>query len=450
LKKPQNPPKLREAVANTSFEEFTELAERREVRDFVALANHRYMCWDKVRSHQPKPLELNAELVWALVDWSRHPLELPMLLDKHDQPFAYWLPDCAQADLHEIDMQMGGTVDVAQPGIDVTAEPRYLIRNLMEEATASSRIEGAVKTRPEAIKMLREGREARDQSEQMILNNYRTIRRISDLKDRPLSIEMLHELQELITEKTLDKPDAAGRFRKADERVSVVYDPTGEVLHEPPAAETLGERMKRLCEFANSETNSPFVHPVIKAILLHFWVGYDHPYYDGNGRTARALFYWYLLRTGYWRFQYISISQVILKMPTQYAMAYLNTETDYNDLTYFLMFNLKAINRAMIALNEYIEKLTIETNQMTRLLQAHAQLNLRQRALISHAIRHPGFTYTIESHMNSNDITYPTARSDLLDLAKKGYLLQTKKKRKFIFMPPDNLRAIIEEGRQQE
>ena len=41
--------------------------------------------------------------------------------------------------------------------------------------------------------------------------------------------------------------------------------------------------------FANAQS-SPFVHPVVKAMALHFAIGFIHPFVDGNGRTARALF----------------------------------------------------------------------------------------------------------------------------------------------------------------
>ena len=60
-----------------------------------------------------------------------------------------------------------------------------------------------------------------------------------------------------------------------------------------------------------------FIHPMIRSIILHFWLAYDHPFVDGNGRTARALFYWSMLRHGYWLFEFISISQIILKGPDQ-------------------------------------------------------------------------------------------------------------------------------------
>ena len=50
---------------------------------------------------------------------------------------------------------------------------------------------------------------------------------------------------------------------------------------------------------------------VVRAILVHFWLAYDHPFVDGNGRTARALFYWVMAREGYWLCEYVSISRIL-------------------------------------------------------------------------------------------------------------------------------------------
>ena len=116
-----------------------------------------------------------------------------------------------------------------------------------------------------------------------------------------------------------------------------MYD---EIFHDPPPAEQLDERMAAMCDFANGKIPNHFIHPVVRAIILHFWLAYDHPFVDGNGRTARALFYWLMLRNNYWLFEFISISQIIRKAPIKYGRAFLYTETDDNDLTYFILYHL--------------------------------------------------------------------------------------------------------------
>ena len=114
-------------------------------------------------------------------------------------------------------------------------------------------------------------------------------------------------------------------------------------------------RRRNLAAFANTNAN-PFIHPVIKAIALHFAIGFVHPFVDGNGRTARAIFYWYMLKEGYAAFEYLPISRILIRAPMNYARAYLYTETDDGDLTYFNHYQLQAILRAISSLHEYFER----------------------------------------------------------------------------------------------
>lgn len=160
--------------------------------------------------------------------------------------------------------------------------------------------------------MLLSGREPQDRSERMIANNYRALQYVRDNKSDPITASRVVELQKILTDGTLDESDGAGRFRRADEHI-VIEDETGTLLHDPPAARELSARLDRLCEFANGGGTKEFMHPLVRAILVHFGIGYDHPFVDGNGRTARALFYWVMAREGYWLCEYLSISRILRK-----------------------------------------------------------------------------------------------------------------------------------------
>lgn len=272
----------------------------------------------------------------------------------------------------------------------------------------------------------------------MILNNYVTMRRIMEIKSEPLTPELVLDIHRRISEDALDVADGAGRFRRSEERVDV-SDFEGNVFHIPPNAEELPERLKTMCEFANGTTPDYFIHPVIRGIILHFWLAYDHPFVDGNGRTARALFYWHMLHTGYWLFEFISISQILRKAPVQYGTAFLHTETDDNDLTYFIVHQAEVIRRALAELHDYIARKSNETRACMNLLQTHPDLNHRQQAVLTHAVRHPSFSYTIAGHMARHGIVYDTARLDLLNLAKRGLLIQRKAGRALTFIAPADL-----------
>ena len=268
----------------------------------------------------------------------------------------------------------------------------------------------------------------------MILNNYRTMQRIIELKDQSLTKEIIFEIHRIVTEGTLDNPSAVGRFRNKDEEI-VIGDDFGQVFHIPPAAGGLEDRIAAMCDFANGRSPDGFIHPLVRSIMLHFWLAYDHPFVDGNGRTARAMFYWSMLKQGYWLFEYITISKVILRAPAKYGMAFLYSESDENDLTYFLLYHADVVRRAIDDLYVYIENRTRRLSEIQRELRGLTYLNYRQRDLINHALHHPGQQYKIEYHKNMHQVVYETARSDMMDLADRGLLLKRKIGKTWVFTP---------------
>jgi Fic family protein len=435
---PLSPPSLDDLLFGAGSEEVLRLLR------MEPLQNGRYLHWDDIR-HRTPPEGLSAELWWAGIALARQGTlkELP-LVDKHDRPIRFGMPDIVLRALHNIDLQASGEVAMDAIAVSDADRDRYLVSSLIEEAITSSQLEGAATTRKEAKNMLRSGRKPRDRSERMVLNNYRVMEKIRELKSEPLSLERVMELHRIVTEGTLETPDAAGRFRKDDERISVMDATQSTVLHDPPAAELLPERLQRLCDFANREEKAePFVHPVIRAIIVHFMLGYDHPFVDGNGRTARALFYWSMARSGYWLMEYLSISHMIRKAPAKYARAYLLTETDENDATYFILHQLDVIERAIDVLHDYLSRKIGEQQEAEQLLRQSKRLadslNHRQLALLTHALRHAGHGYTVQNHKRSDQVTTQTARTDLQKLEELGLLEQRKRGRAFVFYAPQDL-----------
>lgn len=323
--------------------------------------------------------------------------------------------------LHHIDQQCAGAIATPAQVTNEATRDRYYVSSLMEEAITSSLLEGAATTREIARDMLRSGRSPRDKSERMVINNFVTMQKLSTIKNQELTPELVLEIHRLISLDALDKPDAAGRLRRADEYIEV-SDDYGNVFHIPPHADELPERLAKMCVFANEKHLKGYLHPVLRAIILHFWLAYDHPFVDGNGRTARALFYWSMLRGGFWLFEFISISQALLRSPAKYYRAFLHTETDDNDLNYFLLHQLASIETAIQDLHRYLERKTQEKQTLQERLHGLDWLNHRQQALVIHALDNPYAKYTFNSHKNSHRIAHMTARSDLLDLESRGLL----------------------------
>jgi len=404
----------------------------------------KYRHWDTFR-HLPFPDGVTPEEAWIAVKIARTSLykQIP-LTDTSLMPFQFSLPGVAIEMLHHVDHDAAGSIKTPDLVTDPSTRDTYLIKSLVEEAITSSQLEGASTTRRVAKAMIQEGREPRTRSERMIANNYTAMSRIRQFIGQPLTTALVLELQAILTAGTLDEPNASGRLRRPDEPI-VVEDEVGTLLHVPPKADQLQWRMDRMCAFANGEGTSAeeFIHPVVRSILLHFWLAYDHPFVDGNGRTARALFYWSMARHGYWLSEYVSISRILKKAKAQYARAFLYSENDENDATYFLLFQLRVLQRAIVDLHTYLAKKAAELKAMSdRLLRTRAlgiELNSRQLAITNHALKNPGARYTFLSHRRSHGISYETARTDLLELSKLGLLEARKVRRAFNFFAPEDL-----------
>lgn len=396
-----------------------------------------YVHWDQLR-HLTPPAGLDTEQWWFGIKLARLSLRRTLpLRDKAGQPFAFVPSDSLQRRLYLVARDAAGALRGQDSVPSDAMRERYLLRSLMEEAMTSSQLEGAATTTQVAKEMLRSGRPPRDYGERMIYNNFAAMRELKAWRERPLTPAAIFEMHRVLTDGTLDA-GKAGRLRRKGEDI-VIEDETGRVLHVPPPAGELPARLQALCDFANQpDDGEHFIHPVVRAILLHFQLGYDHPFVDGNGRTARTLFYWSMLRAGFWMTEYLSISSILRKAPAQYMRSYLHSETDDGDTTYFVSHQLDVLLEAIQGVHGYIERKQREQAAAAALLKPGSalarRLNHRQRALLLNALQHPEKAFSIERHRRTHDVAYQTARADLLALVEAGLMLQQREGKAFVFL----------------
>lgn len=446
MKIPEKAPSRLSVIDNTEQLKLLLTAVREHgLNEFISTVEQRdeYVYWDKFKYFN-MPDTLSPELAWTYLKMIRQSKLVRISLVSNDgKNFGYWTPDSILQDLSFIDRNTSGNILVGVDSIHNSEQKKYLSNSLMEEAIASSQLEGAATTRRVAKEMLRSGRRPKSHAEQMIFNNYRTIMQIKDLINQPLNDKLVLKLHKSMTSDTLEDPMECGRFRNTKDEPIYVKDETGQILYTPPPAEKIPFMMKRLYDYANKTDGTRFIHPVIKAVILHFYLSYIHPFMDGNGRTARAILYWYMLKKKYWMFEYFTISRIFVKTPARYARAFLYTEIDDLDITYFLSFHLRAIRNAIIKLINYIKQKQKEARVTAHYLRQYPELNDRQKMLLRNALENPERLYDIFKHQSIHNITYETARRDLLGLMENGFLIKTKKGRKFYFIASEKLNKKI-------
>jgi Fic family protein len=387
------------------------------IMSVVDKVNADYEYWDKAK-YKKLPEGFTPQMLWANVKASRLRSMIPVWNK-------YSINLCVTSQMqrlcHEFDMKFGSFWEVE--GDTQSSEKKYyLSSSLMEEAIYSSKMEGASTTRIVAKDMLRKKKSPQNKSQQMIVNNYNTIQYIVEHKDEPLTEELLLTIHRLMTEKTLDNPEDAGRFRTND-KVVVADMVEGDIIYTPPSFQEIPEFVESLCDFFNNDNPRTFIHPIIRGIIVHFMLAFMHPFVDGNGRTARALFYWYMLKEGYKLTEYMSISRVIAKSKSNYEKAFRYVENDGNDMGYFVAYNLGALEISFQQLRDYIQRKQREKSAASSFMMA-GNINQRQALVLQRLKEEPETIFTVKDVQEQFSVSSMTARKDLSDLVKQGYMTE--------------------------
>lgn len=407
----ENPPKvetheLLESLATPLNEDIASVVDR---------INEEYEYWDTIK-YKRCPKGCSAKNLWTHVKASRTKSAI-RVWPKYN--IVLGLTNHMQRMCHEFDMNFGGACGTSSI-IPNDSKEHYLVSSLMEEAIFSSQMEGASTTRQAAKEMLRKRMTPKDKSQQMIANNYQTIQFVVQHQDTPLTVELLQHIHHLMTENTLENPEDAGRFRTNDE-VVVENGITHEIVHRPPSHTEIPSFVNDLCTFFNEKQSQVFIHPIIRGIIIHFMIAYMHPFVDGNGRTARALFYWYMLKQKYWLMEYLSVSKVIAKSKKSYEKSFLYTEADNNDVGYFVAYNLRMLALSFKQLQDYLKRKQEERKAANAFLQL-GDLNARQAQIIKMFVDNPKEVITVKDIQSRFLISATTAKGDIMGLLARGLI----------------------------
>ena len=247
------------------------------------------------------------------------------LQDFHGEPMVY-LPNSAK--ISTVGMKQLLTVPAAG-GV-------FGLQAMTEEIHATLQIENIHSTR-RSIRRILNGYAPRDEEESRIYGIKRGLDFIAD-RDNKITEKNLRTLYQMTVGDFLDDEDKLQEG--CPYRHDQVFIVGGEETREGLTASQLPTAMARLIDFANQNDNLNELH---KAAILHFAFAYYHPYFDGNGRTARLFHLWYLVQHGYPAALFTPFSHYIAESKAVYYRAYEQIEsnaliTGYTDVTPFLAF----------------------------------------------------------------------------------------------------------------
>jgi Fic family protein len=387
----KNPPVLK-GRSDPVFDLLLRPPHKERLVDYLALLKPlddqgRYLPFEALRYRWAAGLDAN--LCWALVKKARFAQHIKLVpLGEPVQWGKYLLTPLAQRTISVVDRQATtAALDYMTSHIGERAHFSYLLNDLIEdEAIASSQLEGAATTTRVAKDMLKHQRQPRTPDERMVMGNYRMMNFAWEKRYEPMSVSLIAAIHRVGVEGIDDELYSPGMFRGNDE--VVVQDGAGNTVHRPPPVSGLVSRLERLSDWMNLSHGSPqeknYLHPLIKAITLHFALGYEHPFRDGNGRVARALFYWFMFKNEFAAFRYIAISLLLRNAPVKYGRSYLHTKADELDLTYFIEYQCSVIQRAVVGFTDVYRKSVAYTEDFERWLTSSGffdRLTERQRVV---------------------------------------------------------------------
>lgn len=399
----------------------------------------RYLHFDDIRFRLPKQLDL--QMAWSVIKLARErQIKTLIHLGEPEKACGFVMTPTVQKAISETDRHTtNAALEWMLNKIGEHSHLQYLLKDLtQDEAINSSQLEGAATTTKAAKSLLNRKREPRTPDEKMILGNFKMMVLAWEKRKEKLSIDLLLNMHQVGVEDIDDLHYYPGTFRNSDD--IVVVDAKNNILHTPPPVKGLIKRLESLVKWANSPhhnaNSEDYIHPLVKAIVLHFAIGYEHPFRDGNGRVARALFYWFMFKNNFAAFRYIAISVLLKAAPARYGKSYLCTETDDMDLTYFIEYQCKVILRAVSAFREtYQETLkSIEDfNRWTWESGLYSSLSEKQKIIFHVAKANASRLFTTSEVEETLGCSYNTAAKALNGLVELNLFKKQKVGREWQF-----------------
>lgn len=297
----------------------------------------------------------------------------------------------------------------------------YGIKAVEEEIIATSAIESIDFSR-DSVRNILKGMAPKDENETRIMGLKTGLEFIADT-DNKISEENLYKLYMMTVGDFLGKEDSLphGSFYRND----AVYVVGDGVEHTGLSAKKVPEFMKSLIEFANAEDD---INELIKAAIIHFYLAFVHPYFDGNGRMARLLHLWFLIQKGYRSALFIPFSSRIEKSRKAYYDAYTLIEENKKysgkiDVTPFILYFIENVYDKMNEGNAATETFEVYEDALKQ-----GKITEKEAKLWKFVLSYYGTDEfsTKELEKDFGNAAYATIRSFVLKFEELGLLTSTK------------------------
>lgn len=196
---------------------------------------------------------------------------------------------------------------------------------------------------------------------------------------------------------------------------------TGEVAHVGINHNELKNTMRNLVEFINKKDG---INDLVKAAIIHFYIAYLHPYFDGNGRMARLVHLWYLVQQGFDNTLFIPFSSYIVKSVKNYYEAYSLIEenqklTGVIDVTPFIIYFADSVY------GEFENhEVSVDVFDVFKQALSEGKITAKEKQLWQFVVANYGISdfSTKQLEKDYGNAAYATIRSFVLKFEKLGLL----------------------------
>ena len=196
----------------------------------------------------------------------------------------------------------------------------------------------------------------------------------------PLQLSDILYLHERLTEGSDEKDNVPGRLRT--HRV-VVGTPELGGVHRGAPPEDLPRLMDEFVEFVNSKRCLD-QHPVVRALLAHFFLVSIHPFGDGNGRVSRLVEAGILFQGGYNVLGFYGLSNFFYRNADEYKrLLQQSRRAQPFDLTAFVAFGIKGFAAELRGINDFIKAKLNRLVYRDTLVRALGQRSGKRRRVLN-------------------------------------------------------------------
>ena len=317
----------------------------------------------------------------------------------------------------------------------------FVVKTQIEEAIATSQLDGLDIPSDHARALLRMDRKPRQGEERLVLNTYNAISTTHRLVGEKFTPALLRDLHNQV----IDGVDPSS-LRRSRERFGLCRSVYRDLVDRGST-----RQIEEICAYANHEIGDIDEHPAIRALNLRGAIKQWQPFSDWNGNMASLVWRLYCLKQGYPVLGHLPVCRAILnwetgiiRPPDVISRSLPEQWVDGNgreDYTANVTISLQLVHVELRGLRERVALRKHRDSEVTDSLEEDSTLNHRQRSILSRALRHPEAEFTIRYHRTNHGVVYATARADLLELVEKGYLTCEHAKNAFVFRPDPHIKG---------